>query len=632
MRVKIIAILMIFSNLSAFSQQEKNWLYLGTNKKILPEREIVETYDVAVMGGGISGICAAVAAARNGARTVLVQDRPVLGGNASSEMRVILNGAYCLDNKFKINRETGIVEELQLENCYFNPQDSWSMWDNVLYNYVVKQPGLTLKLNTSVMEAVMDGRRIVAAKCRQLLSETNLTVKADIFIDCTGDGVLAADAGAEYRTGRESRHEFGESYAPEKSDGWVMGDGLLLYARNMGKPVKFTAPEYAIKYDPSKYRIQRRKINDLYVGYWWVELGSDFDVIADREKNAAKLKAYLYGVWDYIKNSGNYPEAENLALDWMGSLPAPRESRRFMGDYILTQNDILSLKDFDDAVAYGGWSLDEHCPGGIENYNDPPSYFHEYCKDIYQIPYRCLYSRNIDNLFFAGRNVSVTHIALSSTRVMATCGLMGQAVGTAAAMCVGKSIFPRDIYENHIDELQEKLLKDDVFIPKRPSRDKDDLARLASITASSTGGGDVNNLLDGYSRDELEKIHYWESATPNATIDLIWDKKIELSRIMIKCNSGLHKKICMIPNPSKQPYLRDFPGEILKKFEVEAMIDGVWKSVASVDDNIYRLISVDFSRIKTDHIRINLLENYSLSNIRLYEIRCYADNCDRTIR
>lgn len=126
------------------------------------------------MGGGISGICAAVASARHGAKTVLIQDRPVLGGNASSEMRVILNGAYCLNNKFKIDRETGIVEELQLENCFYNPQDSWSMWDNVLYNYVVKQPNLTLKLNTSVISAEMDDGFIAAAKCRHLLSETDL--------------------------------------------------------------------------------------------------------------------------------------------------------------------------------------------------------------------------------------------------------------------------------------------------------------------------------------------------------------------------------------------------------------------------------------------------------------------------
>ena len=617
----IISIVLVYC-VPTFSQ-EKSWLYLGTNEKIKPCRYKEETYDVAVLGGGISGICAAVASARHGAKTVLIQDRPVLGGNASSEMRVILNGAYCLNNKFKIDRETGIVEELQLENCFYNPQDSWSMWDNVLYNYVLKQPNLTLKLNTSVISAEMDNGFIAAAKCRHLLSETDLKINADLFIDCTGDGVLAADAGAEYRTGRESKSEFGESYAPEKSDGWVMGDGLLLYAKNMGTPVNFKAPDYAIKYDPSKYKIQRRKINDLYVGYWWVELGSDFDVIADREKNATKLKAYLYGVWDYIKNSGNYPEAENLALDWMGSLPAPRESRRFIGDYILTQNDILSLKNFDDAVAYGGWSLDEHCPGGIENYDDPPSYFHKYCEDIYQIPYRSLYSKNIPNLFFAGRNVSVTHIALSSTRVMATCGLMGQAVGTAAGMCIKNDVLPRDIYNKYINELQETLLKDDVFIPNRPARDRNDLARCAHIYASSTGGGDVNNLIDGYSRDELDKIHYWESDDTNAVVDMIWDKEVRISNIMIKCNSNLHKKICMIPDPSKQPYLRKFPEEILKKMEVEAFVGGKWKKIALIDNNIYRLISIDFKEIKTSHIRLNLLENYGADNIRLYEIRCY---------
>ena len=180
------------------------------------------------------------------------------------------------------------------------------------------------------------------------------------------------------------------------------------------------------------------------------------------------------------------------------ALPGRRESRRFIGDYVLSEGDLLENRHFDDAVAFGGWSLDEHCIGGIENLEHPPSYFHAHFREVYQIPYRSLYSKNIGNLLFAGRNISQTHIALSSSRVMATCALMGQAVGTAAAICVEKGVSPRDIAKEHVDELQERLLRDDAFIPKRPAKDPDDLARKAdALFASSTVSGDAKLLTDG---------------------------------------------------------------------------------------------------------------------------------------
>jgi hypothetical protein len=269
----------------------------------------------------------------------------------------------------------------------------------------------------------------------------------------------------------------------------------------MGRPTLYTPPSFAIKYDAEKSH-PGRNFSHYWIGPWWIEVGSDFDIIADQDMVRRKLMGYVHGVWDYIKNSGKFPEAENLALDWVGSLPGPRGSRRLIGDFILSEKDLLEHRHFDDAVAFGGWSLDEHCPGGIENLGEPPSYFHERFSEVYQIPYRCLYSKNIANLLFAGRNVSQTHIAMSSTRVQGTTAVMGQAAGTAAGPCAQKGVLPREAGQKYMDDIQEQLLRDDAFIPKRPAEAPGDLAREAvAISASATLSGDVALLTDGWSRD-----------------------------------------------------------------------------------------------------------------------------------
>ena len=375
-------------------RESDRWQHLGTGKTGIPDRKKTTTYDVAVLGGGLAGICAAVAAARNGAKTVLVQDRPVLGGNSSSEIRVHVNGVNHLKPNNMPERETGIIEEILLHNRFTNPQEAYPVWDHVLYDFVIREPNLELMLNTQALEAKMSGTKIAAARCWQLTTETEITIKADIFIDCSGDGLVAATAGALYRTGREASSEFDEKYAPKDADGWQMGASLLLSATDMGKPMPYEPPSYVIKYEANKSH-PKRKIRPYVGGIWWVELGSEFDIIADQEINRHKLMGYLHGVWDYIKNSGEFPESENYALDWVGSLPGRRESRRFIGNFILSEKDLTEHRHFHDAVAYGGWSLDEHCPGGIENLKEPPSYFHERFSEIYEIPYRSLYSKNV---------------------------------------------------------------------------------------------------------------------------------------------------------------------------------------------------------------------------------------------
>ncbi|WP_303317283.1 FAD-dependent oxidoreductase [Flavivirga abyssicola] len=607
----------------AYDKVEDKWYHLGTGKSGTPNRKQTVSYDVAVIGGGAAGICAAVAAARNGSKTVLVQDRPVLGGNASSEMRVHLNGVNNI--KGKAERETGIIEELLLLNRFENEQESFPVFDHVMYDFVVREPNLELMLNTQAIEAVMDGDKIKSALCWQATTEMLYTINAPIFIDCSGDGLLAATSGAEYRTGREGKAEFNETYAPDEPDGWQMGATLLMSSTDMGKPMKYSPPSFAIKYTHEGGH-KRRKFAGFHEGIWWIEVGSDDDIIADAEKNRHKLMGYLHGVWDYIKNSGNFPEAENLALDWVGSLPGRRESRRFIGDYILSERDMTEHKHFEDAVAFGGWSLDEHNPGGIENISEPPSYFHYHFKEVYQFPFRSLYSKNVSNLMFAGRNVSQTHIALSSSRIMATCALQGQAVGTAATICNKRNVLPREVGKTYINELQEQLLRDDVFIPKRPANDSNDLAKKASlIFGSTTSSGDAKNLTNGISRDIDGKINHWKSDGLSAEVQLEWESPISLSKVELKCDTNVKRNIMMRKDSRNNDlYGNHVPKEMLKALTLEGRVNGQWTKLGTIENNKTRLIKFNFDTIETTAVRIKMTETYGAKDVKLFEVRCYA--------
>lgn len=616
-------------NMSFDDRSKDHWIQLGTGKMGIPERKKTLDFEVAVIGGGMAGICAAVAAARNGAKTVLVQDRPVLGGNASSEIRVIVHGVTRLKPDGLAERETGIIEEILLHNRFYNKQNSFTVWDHVLYDFVTLEPNLELILNTQAIKAIRNGDKIVSAFCWQLTTETLLTINAHIFIDCSGDGLLAATAGAIYRTGREASAEFGEKFAPQKPDGWQMGATILLSSKDMGEPFPFDPPHYTIKYKAKKSH-PNRKIIPFVEGFWWVEVGNELDIIGDAEKDRKKLMGYAYGVWDYVKNSGDYPEANNFALDWVGSLPGRRESRRFIGDYILSEPDQISHRHFEDAVAYGGWPLDEHNPGGIENLSDPPSYWHEHFDQVYEIPYRCLYSKNISNLLFAGRNISQTHVALSSSRVMATCATMGQAVGTAATLCLKKAVLPRELGQKHINNLQEQLLRDDAYIPMRPANDPKDLAKTATrVSASSTLSGKVKLLMDGVSRDENREIHHWQSDGLPAEVQLEWEHPIQLSCVEIKCDTNVKRNIMMLKYYREdEAYTHSIPKELIKSLEVEAKVNGNWISLGLNKKNRKRLIKFNFEKIKTAAIRIRLLETYGAKNARLFEVRCYGPETD----
>ncbi len=353
------------------------------------------------------------------------------------------------------NAETGIIEEILLDNLHRNPLQGFSIWDSILYEKVRFEPNITLLLNCSCLDAAMAGARIRSATGWQLTTQTWQTVEAGLFADCSGDSVLAPLVGAEFRMGREARREFGESIEPEESDRRTMGMSCLIQAREPDRPQPFIPPSWAHPYRTDE-DLPRRDHGVCDGNFWWLELGGEQDCIHDTEAVRDELLKAAFGVWDHIKNHGDYG-AENWALDWVGFLPGKRESRRCLGDHLLTQNDVRAGARFDDLVAYGGWPMDDHHPGGLR-WRDWPNIFHP-APSPYGIPYRCLYSRNVANLFFAGRNISVTHAALSSTRVMATCAILGQAVGTAAALAAQEGLLPRGLGEKRIGDLQQALIE-----------------------------------------------------------------------------------------------------------------------------------------------------------------------------
>lgn len=443
--------------------------------------------DITVVGGGLAGVCAAIAAARLGRKVALVQNRPVLGGNSSSEVRVWVCGATAHGiNRYA--RETGIMGELFLENQYRNPDGNPYIWDLVVLEKVKAEPNIALYLNTDVHEVEADGkeenRTIRSVTGWMQGSERRIRFESPVYLDCSGDGLIGFLAGAQYRLGREAREEYNEEWAPEMADDITLGSTLLFYTKDAGHPVKFIPPAFAK--DITKTPIPLKRVirsGDSGCHYWWIEWGGEHDTVHDNEMIRDELSSVIYGIWNYIKNSGQF-DADHMTLEWVGGVPGKREYRRFVGDYVLTQNDILSQKLFHDRVAYGGWSIDLHPPQGM--YAAESGSKHTHADGNYHIPFRSLYSVNVANLLFAGRNISATHVAFGTTRVMATCALMGEAAGTGAALCVEHNISPRELSQNHIELLQQTLLKQDAAVLGLQNKDPEDMAREATVTASST--------------------------------------------------------------------------------------------------------------------------------------------------
>jgi hypothetical protein len=362
--------------------------------------------------------------------------------------------------------------------------------------------------------------------------------------------------------GREARSEYNEDIEPEIADEHTMGLSCLLQARESSSPKEFKAPPFAHVYEDDSALPNRPHTLDWKQNFWWMEIGGMSHSIHDGDAARDELLRIAYGVWDHIKNRGDHG-AENWVLEWVGFLPGKRESRRYIGDHIITQNDVRSEGKFEDIVAYGGWSMDDHHPGGF-NHPGKPTVFHP-APSPWGIPYRALYSRNIENLFCAGRNISATHAAMSSSRVMATCAIIGEAVGVAASLAIKYQCAPRMIHQSHISELQTILLDDDLRIPGLKRKKWNNEQRLKHV----------------------------------------FDKEVLIEEVRIIFDSDSDSRGKNMP--SSHPISLEshkVPGSLVKSFIIESCrSDGIWKEMFRNDDNYQRYHKIKLGK-KINGIRL----------------------------
>lgn len=532
--------------------------------------------DLCVIGGGLAGLCCAIAASRHGIKTVLMQDRSVLGGNSSEEIRMWVCGAHG-----KENRETGIIEELQLENFYQNPGLKFPLWDSVLYQKAKAQPNLTLLLNTSCFEAETSKNRIVSVKGWQSNAETFHKVYAKYFADCSGDSILSTLTGAEYMYGREAKGDFNETIPPDTADKKTMGMSCLFQIRETDRRVEFVPPDWAYKYETDAEL--PFKDHDRNNNFWWIEVGGEWDCIHDTDRCRDELLKICYGVWDHMKNHGDHG-VENWELEWIGFLPGKRESRRYKGKYTVTQNDVEAGGHFEDIVAYAGWTMDDHFPAGFYYTEGHPTVYHP-APSPWGLPLRCMISENIENLVFAGRNISVTHAALSSSRVMATCAVLGQAIGTAAAQAIKDGCNIEDI---NIKKLQQLLMSDDCYIPWH-KREISHISRSAECSSELVRNGadrGEENCWVGKDGDVIE--YRFDTDTEISGIRLIFDSDL---------NRDYHNMPCCYPLKESRYKL---PQTLIREYRIEGISESGEIYSVCEKNNHQRFVkhSVDW-RVKT---------------------------------
>jgi len=602
---------------------------------------IVHHTDILVAGGGMSGVAAALAAARNGAKVILCQDRPVLGGNASSEIRMHIVGAAHSKRGKALEteaREGGILEEILLENAVRNPQRSASMFDLILYEKCRAESNLSLMLNTALVGVTMDGNRIASARAVRESTEHAFEICADIYIDCTGDGRLGKEAGALFVTGRESSRQYGESRAGDDADAYRLGSSLLFMTRDMGRPMPFIPPSWTKHY--TEEDLKYRDHASWGYGYWWVEFGGLMDTIADNETIRDELLAIMLGVWDHIKNSGHHPESGNWALDWFGFVPGKRESRRFVGRHMLTQSDLEGAVHFEDVIAYGGWPMDTHPPQGIEAKDTEPC-SQPLTNYVYGIPLRSLISANIGNLMFAGRNISATHIAFSSTRVMATCAVMGQGAGTFAAAAVKAGLPLESACQDRelIRRAQLELIDQDAYLPGIEADDS--LSNQAVVRASSEQPeGPASNVIDGHTRAmhgtngarpdlAAPGTHRWMSQPGDETpwIELEWASPVLIREIAIVLDTGMHRRLTLTHDDQlHRKIVWGSQPETLKDFRLlvsdAACSEESYREVMDVRDNYSRQLRCRTRLEEVRKLRLEAIATNGLDHARVFEIRC----------
>jgi len=574
-------------------------------------------HDVVVVGGGLAGCMAAVSSARMGARTVLIQNRPVLGGNASVEILVPPVGVWPGGKQDPLDpRETGLIEEIRTEGN--QKTEEAKVYSGRLDRLVAAEPNLDLHLNTHATGVEMKPDETIAAVlAADVRGGQRMRFAGRVFIDCTGDGVIGVAAGAEYRHGREGRSTYGESLAPEVGDKQTMGNSLKYVSQPTDSPQPFEAPEWAMKFPGcDSFTPGRHPRLSREIGWQWkIELGGTRDTYLDAEAIRDDLLRLIYGIWDHVKNhcDEHREKAVNHKLVWVGHVAGKRENRRLIGDYVLNANDIIHQTLFPDRVAYGGWSIDDHHPEGFFRQGHTMRIPMEECRigQRYSIPYRSLYSKNVDNLLMAGRDISASHMAMSDTRVMLTCAVIGHASGTAAGMCVEHQTTPRGIYQERVEELQQRLLKDGAHMFDLPNRDPRDLARAATVTASSerTIDGDVTsaeNVINGYARAAAERTNAW-APDPGGSmpqwVELAWERAQTFNCVHVTFLTKNHAP---------------------DRFAVEAWHVDAWKPLAELATGRYRRHVLGLDRVTTSRLRVVLLDS-NRSEPGVCEIRVYDE-------
>lgn len=452
-------------------------------ERLLPLQQKVQDkgdYDLVVVGGGMAGICTAITSARHGCKVAFIQDRPVLGGNNSSEVRVGLSGLIRQEPYPEIGN---LVDQL-------DPIGHWTLWDankrpelkrskevkeiigkhpekkthnagpasnygdDKKLRYVLAEKNITLFLSMRANDVDMKDGKIAAVIGQNIRTGEKIKVRGRVFVDCTGDGNLGALAEADFRIGRESKDQTQEALAPAVEDSLVMGTSVQWNTRLEQEVSEFPATPWAVGFT------EEDCVKSTH-GDWNWETGFRLNHATQMEEIRDYALRVVFGNWSVLKNSTNPDwkrEFGKRRLDWVAYIGGKRESRRLLGEVVLKQQDIVGAKPYPDASVTTTWTIDLHYPQKPACACDAfQSTAHHVKIKPYPIPYRCFYSRNVPNLMMAGRNISVTHVALGTVRVMRTAGMMGEVVGMANAIMKKNNCLPRDVYTHHLDELKELM-------------------------------------------------------------------------------------------------------------------------------------------------------------------------------
>ncbi len=420
-------------------------------------------FDFVVVGGGMSGTCAAIAAARLGVKVALIQNRPVLGGNNSSEVRVHLGARINLEPYPALGN---LVNEIGPERGG-NAQAQDFYQDDKKLKAVLNESNISLFLNYHANQVEVEDNRIIKVVAENIVTAERIAFTAPLFADCTGDGTIGYLAGAEYMTGRESREQFNEPTAPKKADNLTMGISVQWFSEKIDSPSDFPDIKWGLPWNEEKSITITR-------GDWDWETGMGRDMIKETEYIRDYGLLVVYSNWSYLKNHHSDKEKFiNEKLRWVAYVGGKRESRRLIGDYILTENDLRERNLLPDGTAPSSWTIDLHYPDPENQKKFEGEAFKSIAKHIkiypYPIPFRCLYSKTINNLLMAGRDISVSHVALGTVRLMRTGGMMGEVIGMASSICKDKKVSPREIYQDHFSEL-ERLMTKGVGDPNLPKK------------------------------------------------------------------------------------------------------------------------------------------------------------------